>query len=97
MRWTLRLAVSASFVVIILLLLLKHHLEDLWGQYRVGMYIATSWKNSFKHGTVQDTARFQGKLGDKVIIMAKLEQEDTDWVSDELPEYAMARSFHGNC
>lgn len=26
--------------------------------------------------------------GDKVIVMARLEEENTDWVENELPEYA---------
>lgn len=87
MRWVLRFAVSASLLLLLLLLLLKNHLEDLWDQYSVGTYIATSWGNTFQHGTVENIPALRGEAGDKVIIMAKLEKENTDWVSDGLPEY----------
>lgn len=33
------------------------------------------------------TNPFNVEVGDKIIVMAKLEEEDTDWVQDELPEY----------
>ncbi|KAK4692954.1 hypothetical protein P7C71_g4349, partial [Lecanoromycetidae sp. Uapishka_2] len=90
MRWALRFAVSTSILSIILLLLLKNHLEDLWDQYSVGTYIATSWDNTLQHDTVENIPTFRGQPGDQVIIMAKLEKENTDWVSEQLPEYAIA-------
>ena len=31
-----------------------------------------------------------GEWGNKVIVMARLEEENTDWVEKELPEYAAA-------
>lgn len=87
MRWTLRFAVCASLLLVILLLILKNHLEDLWDQYSVGTYIATSWHNTFQHGTVENIPTFRGQPGDQIIIMAKLEKENTDWVADGLPEH----------
>lgn len=92
MRWALRFALSASVLAFLLLVLLKNHLEDLWDQYDVTSYIGASWKNTFKHGTVQNIPTFNGQPGDKVIIMATLEKENTDWVAEGLPEYASSPS-----
>ncbi len=86
MRWSLRFAFSAS-VLVIILLILKNHLEDLWDQYNVGSYISHSWKNTFQHGAVDNHPVFRGEPGDRVIIMAKLEKENTNWVMEHLSEY----------
>ena len=87
MRWALRFALSASILLILVLLLLKNKLEDLADQYSVGSYIKTSWDN---FGTVQPAPIYHGKPGDKIIVMAKLEHENTDWVNDMLGECATA-------
>ena len=87
MRLALRFALSASVVLIILLLILKTKFEDIWDQYGVSTYIAHSWKNTFQYGPVQDIPTFGGEASDKVVIMAKMEKENTDWVAEHLPEY----------
>lgn len=86
MRWTVRFALTASIVSIILLLILKQHLEDLWDQYNVPAYLRSSFKNSFRHGELDHLAPVPGKMGDKIIVMARLERENTDWVAKNLPE-----------
>ena len=91
MRWSLRFALSASVLLIILLLFLKSHLEDLWSQYSVGSYISHSWRNTFQYGIVDNNPAFGGEPGDKVIVMAKLEKENTDWVTEHLPEYVLSK------
>lgn len=88
MRWTVRFALTASIVSIILLLILKQHLEDLWDQYNVPAYLRSSFKNSFRHGELDHLAPIPGKMGDKIIVMARLEHENTDWVAKNLPESA---------
>lgn len=88
MRWTVRFALTASIVSIILLLILKQHLEDLWDQYNVPAYLRSSFKNSFRHGELDHLAPVPGKMGDKIIIMARMEHENTDWVAKNLPESA---------
>ena len=88
MRWTVRFALTASIVSIILLLILKQHLEDLWQQYNVPAYLRSSFKNSFRYGELDHLAPVSGKMGDKIIVMARLEQENTDWVAKNLPESA---------
>ena len=86
MRLALRFALSASTILIILLLIVKIKLEDIWDQYSVSTYIAHSWKNTFEHGPVQNIPISGGEASDKVVIMAKTEKENTDWVAEYLPE-----------
>ena len=93
MRLALRFALSASIFLIIVLLIVKIKLEDIWDQYGVSTYIAHSWKNTFQHGPVQNIPVFGGEASDKVVIMAKTEKENTDWVAENLPEYAC---MHGS-
>lgn len=89
MRWTVRFALTASIASIILLLVLKQHLEDLWDQYNVPAYLRSSFRNSFRHGELDHLAPVSGKMGDKIIVMARLERENTDWVAKNLPESAL--------
>lgn len=88
MRWTVRFALTASIVSIVLLLILKQHLEDLWDQYNVPAYLRSSFRNSFSHGELDHLAPVPGTMGDKIIVMARLEHEKTDWVAKNLPESA---------
>ncbi|CAF9936263.1 MAG: hypothetical protein ALECFALPRED_006749 [Alectoria fallacina] len=90
MRLALRFALSASVFLIILLLIVKIKLEDIWDQYGVSTYIAHSWRNTFQHGPVQNIPTFGGGASDKVVIMAKTEKENTDWVSEYLPDWQAA-------
>ena len=92
MRWSLRLILSAFFLLSIPLFLITRHFADIWDQYNISSYIAASWQNTFRYGTVENIPAFDGKPGDKVIIMAKLEKENTDWVTEELPEYVLPPS-----
>ena len=88
MRWILRFVLSISVLLGILLLLLNNHLQDLWDQYSVSLYLKHSYQKSFSSdGAWSNHPLFRGEAGDKVIIMAKTEKEDTSWVAAELPEY----------
>lgn len=86
MRWIVRFFATASLVAILLLILLKNHLQDLSDQYHLNAYIHASIQNSFHYGSLEYHAPTAGKVGDKVIIMAKLEKENTEWVAANLPE-----------
>lgn len=86
MRFGLRLLLCASFLLFFPLYLLEAHLQDLYDQYSAGAYV-TDWWN-YKQPTSQN-AGSQKTPGDKVIVMAKMEQEQTSWVEDELPEYVI--------
>jgi hypothetical protein len=76
----------AGFCVLSLVLfslyLLETHLQDICDQYGAGSYVI-NWLDR------NDTSpRPHGEIipGDKVIVMAKLEEEPTGWVEEELPE-----------
>lgn len=90
MKWSIRFALGTSALVILLLLVLKSHLENIWDQRSVGSYLRHSWKNTFHHGSVEHVPAFHGKPGDKVIIMAKLEKDETSWVTEHLPDWQAA-------
>ena len=87
MRWFVRFALSAFALAAILLVLLKSKIEDVWDQYNAGDYIASSWNNNLGYGKAHTSPPKASGVGDKVIIMAKLEKEDTNWVDLHLPEY----------
>ena len=61
------------------------HLHDIGDQYGVVDYFTFSVLSANKKRPYQP--KFDDKVGDKIIVMAKLEQEDTSWVVEELPEY----------
>lgn len=86
MRLALRLALGSSLVILIPFFLLIRHLLDLGNQYNVTAYI----QSSFRSGAHDKVPPIPGKPGDKIIIMAKLEAEDTSWVGKYLPDWQHA-------
>lgn len=86
MRYSFRFALSGFVLVIIPLLILKSRLQDLWNQYNVASYISHSWRYPSQYGTVVNNPV---EPSDKVIVMAKLEKENTDWVAEHLSEYVL--------
>ncbi len=90
MRCAARIAIGASILLFIPLWLLKNHLEDIWTQYDVPAYVFSAYKSSSLAGEGYATPHHKrpsaNNSSDKVIVMAKLELEDTDWVAEELPE-----------
>ena len=73
-------------LVTIGVILLIAHFQDLGDQYGVVDYFTFAISNMnprrpYQHGPIETTA------GDKVIVMAKMEHEDTSWVAEELSEY----------
>lgn len=84
MKGAVRLATCASIITLIYLLyLLKNHLQGLCDQYSAGAYLVAWMAN---HGAHHHSPH-RGAVGDKVIVMARLEEDDTNWVQEELPEY----------
>jgi hypothetical protein len=85
MRWISLLVICSAviFCLVIIPLLLK--VQDLLDEYDGYRYLASSLLG---HGrpNPQDTA--VPPMGDKIIVMASLESEDTSWVAEKLPEYA---------
>jgi hypothetical protein len=69
---------------------LEAHLQDIYNQYRAGAYLA-EWLN--RNDVTETPVPIHDNPGDKVIVMAKLAEEHTDWVQEELPECVNLRSF----
>lgn len=84
MKWLLRLFLCFSIALFLPLLLLDFHLRDLSDQYQAKQY-AIDWFNSWASPTGQTTNATED-YGDKVIVVAKLQEENTDWIEQELPE-----------
>ncbi|KAJ5637192.1 hypothetical protein N7490_007071 [Penicillium lividum] len=81
-----RIALCVVSLVFFSLYLLEAHIQDICNQYRAGAYLTEWWyRNSGSNVPVHN-----GTPGDKVIVMAKLEEEDTDWVQEELPDWQRA-------
>ena len=88
MRLIVRLSLTAFLVGIILLFTLKNQIEDKWDQYGVGSYVKHKVQTTLRNATLNYLPPLPGVTGDKVIIMAKLEKDDTSWVTKDLFEYA---------
>lgn len=90
MRCAARLAIGTSILLLVPLWLLKNHCEDLWHQYDVSAYVLGTYESSWLAGkgnvTTNSTMPAVNNSSDKVIVMARLEEEDTSWVVEELPE-----------
>lgn len=86
MRLALRLIFTAFLIAIIVLALLRNLIADRWNQYGVGLYIKHKVETSLRNGTLDYLPPLPGVTGDKIIVMAKLEKDNTRWVFDELSE-----------
>lgn len=95
---------SAVLVFAIGAVLLVLHFADLLGQYRTYDYALALWHQKWNapaslpvHGLKEtglsrtaDAGNTTSVAGDKVIVMAKVADENTDWVRDYLPECVLA-------
>ncbi|KLJ07437.1 hypothetical protein EMPG_17084 [Blastomyces silverae] len=94
MKCSLRFAVGISCLILVALWFLVRHFADLLDQYSGGSYLTDSFYARFHSGSFdlrKDAAHAHDvEVGDKIIVMAKLEEEDTDWVRDELPDWQRA-------
>ncbi|KAJ5685654.1 hypothetical protein N7536_008273 [Penicillium majusculum] len=87
MKGGLRIAgFCVSCLVLFSLYLLEAHLQDICNQYRAGAYVV-NWLD--RNGTTS-SPHGDTTPGDKVIVMAKLEEEHTEWVEEELPDWQRA-------
>jgi hypothetical protein len=82
MRRPARFLFGASIILLIPFFLLIRKLDEIWIQYNVPAYI----QSSIEHGALEQPPPLPGAIGDKIIVMAKLEEEDTSWVAEYLPE-----------
>ncbi|KAI9035050.1 DUF3431 domain-containing protein [Aspergillus affinis] len=88
MRWGFRLALCILLVLLVPLYLIKAHLQDLCDQYRAGAYLV-NWLH-INSPEYEDVPPEHVPSSDKVIVMAKLEEEPTEWVEAELPDWKRA-------
>ncbi|KAJ5794869.1 hypothetical protein N7457_001468 [Penicillium paradoxum] len=88
MKGGLRVAgFCVSCILLFSLYLFEAHLQDLCNQYRAGAYIY-DWLGH--NGAVSSPTYSETTPGDRVIVMAKLEEEPTEWVEHELPDWQRA-------
>lgn len=87
MKATNRVVIGASGILILLIILLARHLLDLGNQYSAFTYFRTSLAKTFFQAPSNDPPAIGVEAGDKVVIMAKMETEDTNWVIRELPSF----------
>ncbi len=82
MRLGYRLLIAATLIVAFLIAV-KVRLYEIWDQYDVPAYVAGSLGVG---NEAYEAVPLVGEAGDKVIVMAKMEKEDTNWVGQHLPE-----------
>ncbi|KAL4778534.1 hypothetical protein BJX76DRAFT_366180 [Aspergillus varians] len=83
-----RIAVCLAVLLFVPLYLLLAHIADLSNQYHAGAYLI-DWLSSKPLQRSKWTA-YEGALKDKVIVMARLEEEPVQWVHEELPDWQRA-------
>ena len=86
MRCAVRFVIGSSIILLTVLFFVKERLEDLWVQNNIPGYLRGSIHESLHDVESNDTALWEGDVDDKVIVMAKLEHENVDWVYEDLPE-----------
>ncbi|KAL8912473.1 MAG: hypothetical protein Q9172_007498 [Xanthocarpia lactea] len=90
MRWTLRFALPALLIVITLFVILYIKFAQIWDQYDAPAYAWVSLQNTFRGSKLYSPPPVAGKVEDKVVVMAKVESEHTDWVAENLPDWQHA-------
>ncbi|KAL9024485.1 MAG: hypothetical protein Q9196_006480 [Gyalolechia fulgens] len=90
MRWTLRFALPASFLVLTLCIILYIKSAEIWDQYSAPAYAWASLQNTLYGSELDNPHPIPGKAEDKVVVMAKVESENTQWVADYLPDWQHA-------
>lgn len=87
MRWIVRTAVAVVVALaLVLLFVLDTLVRDSWHKYNVNDFVYSSVAEALRYNL--DSYNPAGEnTGDKIVIMAKLEAEDTEWVAEKLPEW----------
>ncbi|KAL4806108.1 hypothetical protein BDV18DRAFT_160177 [Aspergillus unguis] len=83
-----RLALCFLLLLLIPLYFLEAHFADLAYQYHAGTYLV-DWLSSEDVSRTKWSA-YNGNIKDKVIVMARLEEEPVQWVHEELPDWQQA-------
>jgi hypothetical protein len=85
MRWISLFVICSGGIFYLVITPLLLQVQDLLDQYNGYRYLASSLLGHGSHNH-QDAAA--PPMGDKIIVIASLELEDTSWVAEKLPEYA---------
>ena len=85
MRWISLFVICSAVIICLVITPLLLQVQDLLDQYDGYRYLASSLLGHGRHNP-QNAA--VPPMGDKIIVMASLESEDTSWVAEKLPEYA---------
>lgn len=86
MRWIVRTALAVVVALALLMLfVLDTIIKDSWHKYNVNDFVYSSVAEAL-HYNLDIYSPTEENSGDKIVIMAKLEAEDTEWVAEKLPE-----------
>ena len=88
-----RVALGASLISLLLGFLLARHFLDLGNQYSALTYVRTSLTKSWSYAPSDSLPAIGVKVEDKIVVMAKVESEDTDWVARQLPSFVTRPPF----
>ncbi|KAI9733244.1 MAG: hypothetical protein M1834_003328 [Cirrosporium novae-zelandiae] len=84
-----RFFVAISIALFTIFLTLLNIVTDRWEQYRGSEYVSCQLRGFMKSSSCEPKPSV-GEVGDKVIVMAKMEDEDTSWVEDYLGDWQRA-------
>ncbi|KAL4900195.1 hypothetical protein BDW74DRAFT_182951 [Aspergillus multicolor] len=87
MKSSYRIALCCALLLFIPLYFLETYLADLSNQYHAGAYFIDWLSGS---NSEEKWIAYDGDIRDKVIVMAKLEEESVNWVHEELPDWQRA-------
>ena len=85
MKCGLRVGIGIAILSIVPLTVLLLHLSDLSDQYNTFDFVQNS-VSTVIYNVHEDLPAVAPHIGDKIIVMARTEEEDTSWVAKELPE-----------
>lgn len=88
-----RVVISALIISTLPLMLLIRHLLDLGNQYSAFAYFQASFRNSPSHAPSNYPPAVGVDADEKIVVMARLESEDTNWVARELPSLVVTSSL----
>lgn len=92
MKATTRILIILSLISMTPIFLLIRHFLDLGDQYSAFTYFRTSIAQFLSHSPPEGPHAIGIEAEDKIIVMARMETEDTGWVARDLPSFV--KPFH---
>jgi len=87
MKWVSLFKICSAMIICLLIIPVFLHYQNQFDQFDGFNYIASSLRGHGQYEN-QNSGVPEVEVGDKIIVMASLESENTSWVADKLPEYA---------